>query len=55
MTLELYLIECPASKPTVTARYSVTITDGLKEGKSLYENNSSAPVTFSVYKGREAD
>jgi len=50
MSLELYLMECPASQPTVTAKYSVTITDEIKEGKLLYDKNST-PVPFSVYKG----
>ncbi len=43
-------MECPVSKPTVNAGYSVTIKDEIIEGTLLFEMDST-PVPFSVYKG----
>jgi len=49
MSLVLYLSECPVNQPTVTARYSVTITDEMNEGKSIYEKKNS-PIPFSAFR-----
>jgi len=49
LALGLCLVECPTSEPSITARFTISVTDG-KEGKLLFEKKSG-PIPFTVYKG----
>jgi len=49
LALCLCLFECPTSEPSITARFTISVTDE-KEGKLLFKKKSD-PVSFTVFNG----